>query len=90
MHLCLLCIASGFCLLCFLLFPCAGDPHCAVRCAYVVLHAACLFLVQCFAICTLPCEPGVIHPSMLLQIPLTGDLGPHVVQEVHPCDLTRH
>jgi hypothetical protein len=29
-----------------------------------VVHAACLCLVQCFAIFALPCEPGVIHPSI--------------------------
>jgi hypothetical protein len=57
-------LTSVFCLLCFLLFPCAGDPHCAVMCVYVVVHAACLCLVQCFAICALPCEPGTIHPSI--------------------------
>ena len=29
-------------LLCFCLFPSAGDPPCAVRCFCVVVHAACL------------------------------------------------
>jgi hypothetical protein len=41
-------------------FLCAGDPHCAVRCVCIVVHAACLCLVQCFATCALPCEPSVI------------------------------
>jgi hypothetical protein len=59
-------------------FPCAGDPHCAVRCVRIVVIAACLCLVQCFAIYALPCEPGVIHPSIMqmLNTCLTSSL-PH-------------
>jgi hypothetical protein len=30
-----------------------------------VVHAACLCLVQCLATCALPCEPGVMHSSIL-------------------------